>query len=165
MLFYNFYSRSFVLSSRFFLPFHVGPWPFPKGSLLFLVSASLLEQDISPSAQVFRLYQNSHNSLEKDLFPVEFDSTDPGIVSNYPFIEALLQNFVMRFNGCFRAQVSAISNARRRRPTSFTHSPCIQRSIGYVCLIIYGHVIVAQYDFSGSWSQNISISVETQYSN
>jgi len=102
MLFYHFYSRSFVLSSRFFT-LHVGPLPFPTGSLLFLVSVSLLEQDISPSAQVFRLYQNLHNSLKKDLFPVEFDSTDPGIVSNYPFIEALVQNFVMRFNGCFRA--------------------------------------------------------------
>src|SRR6218665_2652065 len=103
MLFYNFYSRSFVLSSRFFLPFHVGLLLFPTGSLLFPVSASLFEQDISPSAQVFRLYQNnSHHSVEKDLFPVEFNSTDPGIVSKYPFAEALPHNFVMRLNGCFR---------------------------------------------------------------
>src|SRR6218665_1926651 len=84
-------------------PFPVGPFPFPTGSLLFRVYASLSEQVISPSAQVFRLYQNSHYSLEKDLFPVEFDSTDPGIVSNYPLIEALPHNLVMRLNGCLRA--------------------------------------------------------------
>ena len=87
-----------------FLPFHVDLLLIPAGSLLFRVSASLFKQDISPSTQVFRLYQNnSHHSLEKDLFPVELDSIDPGIVSNYPFVEALPHNFVMRLNGCFRA--------------------------------------------------------------
>src|SRR6218665_3645643 len=57
---------------------------------------------------------------------------------------------------------SPIDECKRRRPTSFTQS--MHPALHWICLHNYGNEIVAQYDFSGSLFQNISISVETQYS-
>src|SRR6218665_3938590 len=44
------------------------------------------------------------------------------------------------------------------------HTQSMHPALHWICLHNYGHVIVAQYDFSGSCFQNIFISVETQYS-
>src|SRR6218665_3802733 len=152
MLFYNFYSRSSVLSGRFFI---LSRRSLPFSNRFFVVSSICLS------------FRASHISFRPGLSSLpEFPSlarerfVPSGIRFNRSgnrFKLPLHRGFASELCDAVQWMLQSISlgDFECKTPQAYVfHTQSMHPALHWICLPNYGHVIVAQYDFSGSWFQN-----------